>query len=119
VPAGRPRWPWRWIALAAGVAILAAVAALLLTRQGTTNRAQSSRPPPAPASSSSHSAPTPSTTPVAGNPMTAPTMRQFVQNYYALIPGNLQTAFEQLGPGLSAQASMLTAPGGHSSAPSM
>jgi len=119
VPAGRPRWPWRWIALAAGVAILVAVAALLLTRQGTTNRAQSSRPPPAPASSSSHSAPTPSTTPVAGNPMTAPTMRQFVQNYYALIPGNLQTAFEQLGPGLSAQASMLTAPGGHSSAPSM
>ena len=103
VPAGRPRWPWRWIALAAGVAILVAVAALLLTRQGTTNRAQSSRPPPAPASSSSHSAPTPSTTPVAGNPMTAPTMRQFVQNYYALIPGNLQTAFEQLGPGLSAQ----------------
>ena len=103
VPAGRPRWPWRWIALAAGVAILVAVAALLLTRQGTTNRAQSSRPPPAPASSSSHSAPTPSTTPVAGNPMTAPTMRQFVQNYYALIPGNVQTAFEQLGPGLSAQ----------------
>ncbi|HKF34332.1 MAG TPA: hypothetical protein VKB37_18390 [Jatrophihabitantaceae bacterium] len=35
--------------------------------------------------------------------MTAPTMRQFVQNYYALIPGNLQTAFDQLGPGLSAQ----------------
>ena len=103
VPAGRPRWPWRWIALAAGVAILVAVGALLLTRQGTTNRAQSSRPPPAPASSSSHSAPTPSTTPVAGNPMTAPTMRQFVQNYYALIPGNLQTAFDQLGPGLSAQ----------------
>jgi len=26
--------------------------------------------------------------------MTAPTMRQFVQNYYALIPGNLQTAFD-------------------------
>lgn len=30
-------------------------------------------------------------------------MRQFVQNYYALIPGNLQAAFGQLGPGLQAQ----------------
>lgn len=35
--------------------------------------------------------------------MTAPAMRQFVQNYYALIPGDLQTAFGQLGPGLKAQ----------------
>jgi hypothetical protein len=35
--------------------------------------------------------------------MTAATMRQFVQSYYALIPGNLQAAFGQLGPGLRAQ----------------
>lgn len=35
--------------------------------------------------------------------MTAPAMRQFVQSYYELIPGNLQAAFDQLGPGLRAQ----------------
>jgi hypothetical protein len=116
MPVGRRHWPWRWIAIAAGVAIFASVAALLLTRHGATNRAQSSRPPPTPAgsslqstpsstpaSSSSPGAPTPSTMPVTGNLMTAPTMRQFVRNYYGLIPGNLRAAFRQLGPGLQAQ----------------
>jgi eukaryotic-like serine/threonine-protein kinase len=115
LPTGRRRWPWRWLAIAAGVAILASVAALLLTHQGSANRAQSSHVPPTPASSSPHSTPsTPATssshatqttpsTPAAANPMTATTMRQFVQNYYALIPGNLQAAFAHLGPGLQAQ----------------
>jgi serine/threonine protein kinase len=118
MPTGRRR-PWRWIAVAAGVAILALVVALLLTQSDTANRAQSSNPPPTPASSAVQSTPstpsstppsssphgtqTTSTTPAAANPMTAPTMRQFVQNYYAQIPGNLQAAFGQLGPGLRAQ----------------
>jgi eukaryotic-like serine/threonine-protein kinase len=123
----RRRRPWRWAAVAAGVAILASVAALLLTQQGTTKHAQSSNPPLTPASSSSRGTPstpasssprstpstparspshgrtTTSTKPAAANPMTAPAMRQAVQNYYALIPGNLPAAFEHLGPGLRAQ----------------
>jgi serine/threonine protein kinase len=123
--ARRRQRPWRWLAIAAGVAILASVAALLLTQRGTSNHAQSNNPPSTPATtaarstastspqspsaqssspqSSSPSTKPASTTPVAANPMTAPAMRQFVQNYYALIPGDLQTAFGQLGPGLKAQ----------------
>jgi eukaryotic-like serine/threonine-protein kinase len=117
MPRERRRWPWRWLAVAAGVAILAAVAGLLLTQQGGTKHAQSTtNPPSTPVSSSAHGTPstsqpassspathTTSATPAAANPMTASAMRQFVQNYYALIPGNLQAAFGQLGPGLQAQ----------------
>lgn len=116
------RRPWLWLAIAAGTAILIAAAVLLLTRPGTANRARSSPPtapptspttPSPPTSSSAPSTPatstpatsTPatSTPPATGNPMTAANMSQFVQSYYALIPGNLQAAFGQLGPGLQAQ----------------
>lgn len=110
------RRPWRWIAIAAGAAILVAAAALLLTERGTAKRAQSSpaTSPPTPASTptqtatptkSASSAPpsTPATSRPPGNPMTVAKMNQFVQSYYALIPGNLQAAFGQLGPGLQAQ----------------
>jgi eukaryotic-like serine/threonine-protein kinase len=126
LPSRRRRPPWGWIAVAAGIAILASVAAFLLTQHGTANQAQSSHALSTPVSSASHDTPstaassaskgtpstasssTPSTqttptTQVAANPMTAATMRQFVQSYYALIPGNLQAAFGQLGPGLRAQ----------------
>ena len=35
--------------------------------------------------------------------MNAATMQRFVSDYYALIPGDLHTAFGRLGPGLKAQ----------------
>lgn len=109
---------WRWIALAAGAAILITAAVLLLTERGTAKRAQSGRTTtPTPTTTPAASSPAPSTpatqtptrtpttqTPTtAANPMTAANMSRFVRGYYALIPGNLQAAFGHLGPGLQAQ----------------
>ena len=108
----RRRLVWPIAAAAAVVLAAAVVTTLLLTRGGQGTHAQHTTTPPSTsrstaARSSQQSAPstTPTTQPTSApaNPMNAAAMQRFVSDYYALIPGDLHTAFGRLGPGLKAQ----------------
>jgi serine/threonine protein kinase len=123
---GRPRWP---VALAA-VVVLGALAALLafwLNRPddgeqtaGGPAAAATTAAPSTPAASTEQQTPAPSTEPApsettseppppaTGSPATEPPagpptaaeMTQFVTDYYALLPGDPDTAYERTGPTL-------------------
>ncbi len=105
------RLPVRSLAVVVAAIVAAVVVTLLLTRGGghPKQAGPASTSPRSPAKKTTvansprrgpqSSAPAP---PLA-NPMTASTMQRFVSDYYALIPGDLHTAFGRLGPGLQKQ----------------
>ncbi len=109
--AQRRQLPVRLLAVVAAAVVAAVVVTLLLTRGG--GHAKQAGPagtsPSSPAKKTT-AARTPRSTaqtsapaPPPANPMTASTMQRFVSDYYALIPGDLHTAFGRLGPGLQQQ----------------